>query len=88
MRAKLCVDGDITKLVDGLAINGTVWKGTDGCASSYICSKPIFGQGILSAEWGITIDVQVEAPGQGKWWLDRKTRSQSLHSTSTGKISA
>ena len=43
MRAKLCVDGDITKLVDGLAIDGTVWKGTDSCASSYCCSKSIFG---------------------------------------------
>ncbi len=29
-------------------------------------SKSIFGQGILSAELGITIDAQVEAPGHRK----------------------
>jgi hypothetical protein len=79
MRAELCVDGDVTKLVDGLAINGTVWKGTNGCASSYCCSKSTFGQGILSAELGITIDAQVEAPGYGKWWLDRKTGSDKRY---------
>jgi hypothetical protein len=79
MRAKLCVDRDVTKLVGGLAINRTVWKGTDGCASSYRCSKSIFGQGILSAVLGITIDAQVEAPGHGKWWLDGKTGSDKRY---------
>ena len=79
MRAELCVDGDVTKLVDGLAINGTVWKGTDGCASSYCCGKSIFGQGILSAKLGITINAQVEAPGHGKWWLDGKTGSDKRY---------
>ena len=73
MHAELCVDGDVTQLVDGLAVNGTVWKGTDGAATSYRCGKSIYGQGILSAELSITIDVQVEAPGHRNWWLDRKT---------------
>jgi hypothetical protein len=66
MRCELRVDGDATQLVEGLALGGTVWKGTDGCALSYHCGKSIFGQGILSAELGVTIDAQVEAPGHGK----------------------
>lgn len=75
MHAELCVDRDVTQLVDELAVNGTVWKGTDGAATSYRCGKSIYGQGILSAELSITIDVQVEAPGHGKWWLDGTTRN-------------
>ena len=75
MHDKLCVDRDVTQLVDGLAVNGKVWKGTDGAATSYRCGKSIYGQGILSAELSITIDMQVEAPGHGKWWLDGKTGS-------------
>jgi hypothetical protein len=73
MRSELCIDGDATRLVDGLAVGGTVWKGTDGAAVSYCCGKSIYGQGVLSAELGITIDAQVEAHGHGKWWLDVKT---------------
>ena len=73
MHAELCVDRDVTQLVDELAVNGTVWKGTDGAATSYRCGKSIYGQGILSAELSITIDAQVEALGHGKWWLDGKT---------------
>jgi hypothetical protein len=66
MHSKLCIDGDATRLVDGLAVGGTVWKGTDGTAVSYRCGKSIYGQGVLSAKLGITIDAQVEAPGHGK----------------------
>ena len=75
MRSELCVDGDLTQLVEGLAVRGTVWKGTDGAATSYCCGKSIYGQGILSSELQVTIDAQVEAPGHGKWWLDGKTGS-------------
>jgi hypothetical protein len=32
MRSELCIDSDATRLVDGLAVGGTVWKGTDGAA--------------------------------------------------------
>ena len=60
-------------------MGGTVWKGTDGAAVSYRCSKSIYGQGVLSAELGITIDAQVEAPGHGKWWLDGKTGSDKRY---------
>ena len=67
MHAELCVDRDVTQLVDELAVNGTVWKGTDGATTLYRCGKSIYGQGILSAELSITIDAQVEAPGHGKW---------------------
>ena len=70
MREELCVEGDALHLVEGLSVGGTVWKGTDGASTSYRCGKSIMGQGILSAELGITIDAQVEAPGHGKWWLD------------------
>jgi hypothetical protein len=79
MRCELGVDGDATQLVEGLALGGTVWKGMDGCAASYRCGKSIFGQGILSAELGVTIDAQVEVPGHGKWWLDGKTGSDKRH---------
>ena len=67
--------GDTDYLVEGLSRGGTVWKGSDGAAVSYRCGKSIYGQGRLSAEVGITIDAQVEAPGHGKWWLDGKTGS-------------
>ena len=73
MHYKLCVDGDATKLVEGLEIGGTVWKGTDGAAVSYRCGKSIYGQAKLSALLHVMIDAQVEAPGHGKWWLDGKT---------------
>ena len=73
MRCELCVDGDATQLVEGLDLGGTVYKGTDGAATSYRCGKSIFGQALLSAELGIAIDAHVEAPGHGKWWLDGKT---------------
>ena len=79
MRAELCIDGDPNHLIEGLSRGGTVWKGTDGDAKSYRCGKSIYGQGILSAELGITIDAQVEAPGHGKWWLDRKTGSDKRY---------
>jgi hypothetical protein len=79
MRCEMCVDGDATQFVEGLALGGTVWKGTDGCAASYRCGKSIFGQRFLSAELGVTIDAQVEAPGLGKWWLDGKTGSNKRH---------
>jgi hypothetical protein len=79
MGCELCVDGDATQLIEELALGGTVWKGTDGCAASYCCGKSIFGQGILSAELGVTIDAQVEAPGHGKWWLNGKTGSDKRH---------
>ena len=39
----------------------------------YRCGKSIFGQAKLSAELGITINTQTEAPGHGKWWLKGKT---------------
>ena len=73
MRCELCVDGDATQLFEGLDIGGTAYKGTDGAAPSYRCGKSIFGQALLLAELNITIDAHVEAPGHGKWWLDRKT---------------
>jgi hypothetical protein len=66
MRCELCVEGDATQLVKGLALCGTVWKGTDWCTASYRCGKSILGQGIFSSELGMTIDAQVEAPGHGK----------------------
>ena len=75
MRSELCIDGNATQLIKGLEFGGTVWKGADGAAVSYQCGKSIYGQGALSAELGITIDAQVEAPGHGKWWLDGKTGS-------------
>ena len=71
--------GDVTQLVNGLAVNGTVWKGTDGAATLYCCGKSIYGQGILSAELSITINAQVEAPGHGKWWLDGKTGNDKCY---------
>ncbi len=75
MHYELCVDGDATKLVEGLEIGGTVWKGTDGAAVSYCCGKSIYGQAKLSALLHVTIDAQVDAPGHGKWWLDGKKRN-------------
>ncbi len=61
--------------MEGLSCDGTVWKGTDGAAVSYRCGKSIYRQGILSAELGVIINAQVEAPGHGKWWLNGKTGS-------------
>jgi hypothetical protein len=75
MCAELCIKGDPNNLVEGLSCSGTVWKGTDGVAVSYRCGKSIYGQGILSAELGVIINAQVEAPGHGNWWLDGKTGS-------------
>ncbi len=39
MRDELCVDGDALDLVEGLAVGGTVWKGTDGAAVTYRCGE-------------------------------------------------
>ena len=75
----MCIDGDVTQCINGLELGGTVWKGTDGAAVSYRCGKSIYGQGLLSAELGISIDAQVEAPGHGKWWLDGKTGSDKCY---------
>jgi hypothetical protein len=72
---ELCVDGDALHLAKGLAVGGTVWKGTNGTATSYHYGKSIYGQGILSAKLGIAINAQIEAPGHSKWWLDGKTGS-------------
>jgi hypothetical protein len=79
MGCKLCVDRFATQLVKGLVVGGTVWKGTDGAATLYRCSKSIYGQGKLSAELHITINAQVEAPGHGKWWLDGKMGSDKRY---------
>lgn len=79
MRNELCVDGDPLHLVEGLAVGGTVWKGTDGDAKPYRCGKSIYGQGILSSELQVAIDALVEAPGHGKWWLDGKTGSDKRY---------
>jgi hypothetical protein len=70
MRCELCVDGFAMQLFEGLMVGGTVWKGADDAATMYRCGKSIYGQGKLSAELHITIDVQVKALGHGKWWLD------------------
>jgi hypothetical protein len=75
MRCKLCTNKNATQLVKGLMVGGTVWKGTDGAATSYRWGKSIYGQGKLSAELHITINAQVKAPGHGKWWLDGKMGS-------------
>ncbi len=79
VHAELCIKGDLNNLVEGLSHGGTVWKGTDGVAVSYRCDKSIYGQGILSAELGVIIDAQVEAPGHSKWWLDGKTGSDKCY---------
>ncbi len=73
MRCELCVDGDPTQLVKGLDIGGTTLRGTDGAGTLYRCGKSIYGQSLLLAKLNITIDLHVEAPGHGKWWLDGKT---------------
>jgi hypothetical protein len=73
--SKLCVDGNATKLVKGLDVGGTVWKGMDGASISYCCSKLIYGQAKLLALLHVTINAQVEVPGHGKWWLNGKTGS-------------
>jgi hypothetical protein len=73
MQRELCIDGNATQLVEGLNVGGTVWKGTDGAAVSYRCGKLIYGQAKLLALLHVTIDAQVEVPGHGKWWLNRKT---------------
>ncbi len=67
MRNKLCVDGDPLDLVEGLTVGGTVWKETDGAAVMYQCGKSIYRQSILSSEFLVAIDAQVEVPGHGKW---------------------
>ncbi len=73
MQRELCIDGNVTQLVEGLNVGGTVWKGTNSAAVSYRCVKLIYGQAKLSALLHVTINAQVEAPGHGKWWLDGKT---------------
>jgi hypothetical protein len=75
IHCELCINGCTTQLVNGLMVGGTVWKGTDGTATSYRCSKSIYGQRKLSTELHITINVQVEVPGHGKLWLDGNTVS-------------
>jgi hypothetical protein len=79
MHSEICIEGDAMQLGDGLAVGGTVWKGTDGAAVSYCCGKSIYGQGVLLNELGTTINAQVEALGHGKWWLDRKTGSNKRY---------
>ena len=79
MRCELCKDGDPSKLVEGLEVGGSVLKDTDGDCKSYRCGKSIYGQSKLSAELGVSIDAQVEAPGHGKTWLDGKTGSDKRY---------
>ena len=79
MRNKLCIGGNPLDLVGGLSVGGTVWKGTDGAVMSYRCCKSIFGQTMLSFNLNVSIDAQVEAPGHGKWWLNRKTGSDKRY---------
>jgi hypothetical protein len=74
-----CVEKCATQLVNGLMVGSTVWKGTDGAATSYHCGKSIYGQGKSLAELHITIDAQVKAPGHSKWWIDSKTRSNKRY---------
>jgi hypothetical protein len=35
MRSELCIEGNMTWLVKGMALGGTVWKGTDGAVVLY-----------------------------------------------------
>jgi hypothetical protein len=79
MHYKLCVDGCTMRLVDGLMVYGTVWKGTDGATTLYCCGKSIYDQGKLLAELHIPINAQVKAPGHGKWWLDGKMGSDKRY---------
>jgi len=67
MQSELCIDGNMTQLVEGLNDGGTVWKGTDGAAITYRCGKSIYGQAKLSPLLHMTINAQVETPGHGKW---------------------
>ena len=55
------------------------WQSMERFGRGRMAALSIFGQGILSAELGITIDAQVEAPGHGKWWLDGKTGSDKRY---------
>ena len=59
MCSELCIDGNATRVV-----GGTIWKGTDGAANSYRCSKSIYSQGVLLAKLAITIDAQVHTMQQ------------------------
>jgi hypothetical protein len=68
------------QLVNSLTLGGMVWKGMDGATTLYSCSKSIYGQGKLSAELHITIDVQVKVPGHRKWWLNGKMGSNKWYS--------
>ena len=77
MRCKLCINGDATQLVEGLEVGCMVYRGNDGAALLYRCSKSIFGQAKLSAELHIMIDTQTEVPGHGKWWLNGKKGATS-----------
>jgi hypothetical protein len=43
------------------------------------CDKSIYDQGTLLAKSGITIEVQVEAPGHSKWWHDKKMGSNKRY---------
>jgi hypothetical protein len=56
-----------------------VWKGLDSAAMMYHCGKSIYSQGRLSGKLDIRIDTQVEMPGNGKWWLDRKMGSDKQY---------
>ena len=73
MCCKLCVNGDATKLVQGLRVRSTAYRGMNSAAMLYCCGKSIYGQATLSTKLHIMIDSHVEAPGHGKWWLDGKT---------------
>jgi hypothetical protein len=79
MHCELCVNRCAMLLVNGLMVGSTVWKGTEGAAALYHCSKSIYGQGKLSAELHITINAQVKAPGHGNWWLDGKMGSDKRY---------
>ncbi len=79
MRSELCILGNVGRLAKGLAVGGTVWKGMDSTAVSYQFGTLIYGQGILLAKLGITINVQVERTGHGSWLLDRKTGSNKCY---------
>ncbi len=84
MCAELSVNGNPQHHVERLSVGGTVWKESNGAAVSYQCGKSIYGHGKLSCELSVSIDVQVEAPGQSE--SDKRYIQQCMCSVITPEV--
>ena len=77
MCCELCINGDATRLIEGLDVGGTAYKGSDGAAPSYCCDKSIYSQMLLLDE--LNIKINATASGGLTERRDRQALLPAVH---------